>query len=87
MTGLANDKLFYILIKLIWLKVEQKICSLKDLHPKLHYLNQLDTSTKLLTFHNVKTFPSLDMQFDTIKVSSFYRDHGVLGISIANGNK
>ena len=22
---------------------------------------------------------SLDMQFDTIKVSSFYRDHGVLG--------
>ena len=24
------------------------------------------------------------MQFDTIKVSSFYRDHGVLGISIRN---
>ena len=39
-----------------------------------------------LTFHDFQTFLSLDMQFDTIEVSSFYRDHGVLGITIANGN-
>ena len=48
--------------------------------------NNIDSSKYLEQFLEKrfdKTFPSLDMRFDTIKVSSFYRDHGVLGISIA----